>query len=104
MNRRAPRRKLVAENNRSLRDLNRTLDVPGLNPLRDLHDALDEAVCASDGMKAKADVLAFLLDLNHQLAAAEKDGKAIVGPGLPPCVKEPADFITTDCVQPPVLD
>jgi hypothetical protein len=30
-------------------------------------------------------------------------GPPIVGPGLPPCVKESADFITTDCVQPPVL-
>jgi hypothetical protein len=37
-------------------------------------------------MKAKADPLAFLLDLNHQLAAAEKAGTPIVGPGLPPCV------------------
>ena len=40
---------------------------------------------------------------NHQLAAAEATGTSIVGPGLPPCMKEPADFITTDCVQPPVL-
>ncbi|MBI3824078.1 MAG: hypothetical protein HY289_15525 [Planctomycetes bacterium] len=55
-------------------------------------------------MKAKADVLAFLLELNHVLAAAEKAGTTIVGPGLPPCVKEAADFITTDCVQPPVLE
>jgi hypothetical protein len=100
---RAIRRKVMADNKWSLRDLYRTLEVPGLNPLRDLHDALDEAVRAAYGMKPKADVLAFLLDLNHQLAAAEEAGKAIVGPGLPPCVKEPADFITTDCVQPPVV-
>jgi hypothetical protein len=93
----------MAENNWSLRDLYRTLDLPGKNPLRDMQDALDEAVRSAYGMKAKADPLTFLLDLNHQVAAAEKAGTAIIGPGLPPCVPEPADFITTDCVQPPVL-
>jgi hypothetical protein len=55
------------------------------------------------GRGEAVDPLAFLLDLNHQLAAAEKAGTPIVGPGLPPCVKDPAEFITTDCVQPPVL-
>ena len=93
----------MADNNWSLRDLYRTLDTPGLNPLRDVQLELDAAVRAAYGMKAKADVLAFLLDLNHRLAAAEKAGTPIVGPGLPPCVQEPADFVTTDCVQPPVL-
>ena len=33
---RAFRRKVMADNNWSLRDLYRTLDVPGLNPLRDV--------------------------------------------------------------------
>jgi hypothetical protein len=97
------RRKVMVENCWSLRDLYRTLDLPGNNPLRDWQDALDESVRSAYGMKAKADPLAFLLDLNHQLAASEKAGTRIIGPGLPPCVTEPADFITTDCVQPPVL-
>ncbi|MBI2809009.1 MAG: hypothetical protein HYX68_28835 [Planctomycetes bacterium] len=101
---RAFRRKVMADNNWSLRDLYRTLDVPGLNPLRDLHSELDDAVRAAYGMKAKADVLAFLLELNHLLAAAEKAGTPIVGPGLPPCVKDAADFITTDCVPAPTLE
>jgi hypothetical protein len=100
---RALRRKVMAENNWSLRDLYRTLDLPGNNSLRDAQNALDEAVRSAYGMKAKADPLAFLLDLNQQLAASEKVDTPIVGPGLPPSVKEPADFITTDCVQPPVL-
>ena len=93
----------MAENNWSLRDLYRTLDLPGKNPLRDMQDALDDAVRSAYSMKAKADPLAFLLDLNHQLAAAEKAGTAIVGPGLPPSVMDAAEFITTDCVQPPTL-
>jgi hypothetical protein len=77
-----------------------TLGVRGLKPL---DNTVNAEVRSAYGMKTKADVLAFLLELNHELAAAEKAGTAIVGPGLPPCVKEPAGFITTDCVQPPVL-
>ena len=100
---RALRRKVMAENNWSLRDLYRTLDLPGKNPLRDAQDELDDAVRSAYGMNARADPLAFLLDLNHRLAAAEKAGTPIVGPGLPPCVTDPAAFITTDCVQPPTL-
>ena len=68
----------MAENNWSLRDLYRTLDLPGKNPLRDMQDALDGAVRSAYGMKAKADPLAFLLALNHQLAAAEQAGTLIV--------------------------
>ena len=83
--------------------LYRTLDLPGKNPLRDAQDALDDAVRYAYGMAAKADPLAFLLDLNHQLAAAEKAGTPIIGPGLPPCVTDPAEFITTDCVRSPIL-
>jgi hypothetical protein len=90
-------------NNWSLRDLYRTLETPGLNPLRDVHQELDAAVRAAYGMKANADILAFLPDLNLRLAADEKSGKKIVGPGLPPCVKDPAEFIMIDCVQPPPL-
>ena len=97
------RRKIMMQHNWTLRDLYRTQDVPGKNSLRDMQDSLDEAVRAAYGMKAKADPLTFLLGLNNQLATAEKAGTAIVGPGLPPCVKIPAEFITTDCVQPPAL-
>jgi hypothetical protein len=91
--------------------------LPGKNPLRDMQDALDDAVRSAYGMKNPSpqplsrkgrgedvDPLAFLLDLNQQLAAAEKAGTSIVGPGLPPCVKDAAEFITTDCVQPPMLE
>src|SRR5258708_49532 len=98
----ATMRGVVGRAVRCLRQSRKAL-CPGLKPRRDLHDELDEAVRAGYGMKAKADVLAFLLDLNHQLAAAEKAGNAIVGPGLPSCVKEPAEFIPSDCVQPPLL-
>ena len=81
--------------------------------MRDVHEELDAAVRAAYAMsphprplsqkeRGDSDILAFLLDLNQRLAAAEKAGQKIVGPGLPPCVKDPAAFVTTDCVQPPV--
>ena len=92
------RRKIMAENNWSLRDLYRTLDLPGQNPVKTAQDKLDAAVQAAYGMKPKDDPLAFLLDLNGELFDREATMKLVVGPGLPPVVKDPASFITTDCV------
>ena len=97
------RRKVMAENNWSLRDLYRSLDLPGQNPLRDAHDNLDAAVRAAYGMKPAEDPLAFLLALNHAVAAREKTGDPVVGPGLPPCVTDRQAFVTEDCVQPPKI-
>jgi hypothetical protein len=93
------RRKVMDENGWSLRELYRTLDTPGKNPLRDAQDALDATVRAAYGMKAKDDPLAFLLALNGELADSEASMKPIVGPGLPPCVKDAAAFVTADCVS-----
>jgi hypothetical protein len=98
---RALRRKVMAANAWSLRDLYRTLELPGDNPLRDAHAELDEAVRAAYGMKAKEDPLAFLLALNHAVAAKEQKGEPVTAPGLPPCVKEAKEFITDDCVRMP---
>jgi len=100
---RALRRKVMKENKWSLRDLYRTLDQPGDNPLRDAQDQLDAAVRAAFGMKARQDPLAFLLALNGELAAREEAGEPITPPGLPPAVTDPGPFITSDCVQPPAL-
>ena len=85
----------------SLRDLYRTLELPGKNPLRDAHDALDAAVRAAYGMKPKADPLGFLLTLNQEAAAREAAGESVVAPGLPPCATDAGSFITEDCVRAP---
>lgn len=98
---RALRRKVMEENNWSLRDLYRSLDMPGKNPLRDVHNTLDAAVRNAYGMKSKDNPLAFLLKLNLEMASREESGLPIVGPGLPPIVKGPTPFITTDCVRMP---
>ena len=104
---RALRRKTMAVNGWSLRDLYRTLETPGKNPLRDAHEQLDDAVRAAYGMKAKDDPLAFLLALNHAVAerevAGEPGGEPVTAPGLPPCVTDARAFITDDCVRAPDL-
>ena len=101
----------------SLRDLYRTLEEPGANPLRDAQAALDSAVRAAYGMKqgtglAKSgsggvgnsrslnseDPLAFLLQLNHACAEKEKRGEKITPPGLPLPSEDHAAFITEDCI------
>jgi hypothetical protein len=58
-------------------------------------------VRAAYGMKAKDDPLAFLLALNKAVAEREAAGQPVTAPGLPPCVSDPAPFITTDCITPP---
>ena len=78
----------------ALRDLYRSLDMPGKNPLRDLHIALDKAVAAAYGLanfpsfknmeSQQADfILPFLLDLNLQVANKEAKGEKVTSPGLP---------------------
>jgi hypothetical protein len=95
-----PRRKVMTDDGWSLRDLYRTLELPGRNPLRDAHQWLDAAVRAAYGMGAKDDPLAFLLALNKAVAGRETQGQPVTAPGLPPCVTDPAPFVTTDCVTP----
>lgn len=95
---RALRRKVMADNGWSLRELYRTLETPGKNPLRDAQETLDAAVRVAYGMKPKEEPLAFLLALNAELADREASMKPVVGPGLPPCVKDVGEFVTGDCV------
>lgn len=95
------RRRVMTENHWSLRDLYRTLDLPGDNPLRKAHAELDAAVRDAYGMKASEDPLQFLLTLNLEVADRESQGLPVVAPGLPPCVTDASPFITADCVTMP---
>ncbi len=67
--------------------------------MRDAHAAFDEAVRAAYGMKKNEDILSFLLKLNHEVAEHEGQLLSVVGPGLPPCVTDPKEFITDDCIR-----
>lgn len=93
------RRRIMVENGWSLRELYRTLEIPGQNPLRVAQDALDAAVRAAYGMKSKDEPLGYLLALNGELADREASMKPVVGSGLPPTVKNAGQFITDDCVR-----
>ena len=101
---RALRRDVMTRLGYSLRDLYRTLDDPGVNPLRDAHAALDAAVRAAYQMPADADLLGFLLELNLACAARERANEPVTPPGLPASVASTpaarAAFVTTDCVRP----
>lgn len=74
---------------------------PGDNPLRQAQAELDTAVRKAYGMKAKEDPLQFLLELNKAVAERETKDLPVVAPGLPPCVTNPSELITDDCVRMP---
>lgn len=93
------RREIMRQNSWNLRELYRTLEMPGKNALRETHSLLDTAVHDAYGMKTNEDILSFLLDLNLKLANDEIVMKRIAGPGLPPNIKESHAFITDDCIK-----
>lgn len=65
-----------------LRELYRTLELPGANPLKATHAALDTAVLAAYGFYPANDLLAQLLSLNQSVAANFERGTAVTAPGL----------------------
>ncbi|HLO39919.1 MAG TPA: DNA methyltransferase [Phycisphaerales bacterium] len=83
-----------------LRALYRTLELPGDNPLRDAHNALDKAVLDAYGFSQTKDILKQLLNLNQSVDANIRLGKAVTGPGVPCSYGDVADLITEDCVKP----
>jgi SAM-dependent methyltransferase len=96
---RALRRKLMDKNNLDLRELYRTAELPGDNPLKDAQQKLDLAVGTAFGMTARQDPLAFILKLNLDLSARQEMGEPVQGPGLPAIIKDPAPFISLDRIQ-----
>lgn len=80
-----------------LRALYRTLDLPGRNPLKDAHAALDAAVLAAYGFSSRKDVLQQLLDLNMKCAAEAEAGLTPMGPGIPRSYSGGKNLITEDC-------
>lgn len=101
---RALRSETTRKLNFSLRDLYRTLEEPGDNPLREAQARLDAAVRAAYDMADDVDPLAFLLDLNVACAAKEKAGEKVTPPGLPLAASdEQQAFVTDDCIRAPTL-
>ena len=98
---RRTRRELMHKHKLSLRELYRQGEKPGKHPIREAHTALDAAVRAAYGMPTEAEALAFLIDLNHAVAARERRGEPVTGPGLPARVANPERLVTADCVRMP---
>ena len=82
-----------------LRAVYRTLELPGKNPLKDAHAALDAAVLDAYGFSPHNDLLSQLLELNLDVAARIEAGKPVTPPGLPADYPNPARLVTEDCVQ-----
>jgi len=93
------RRKIMTAHSLSLRELYRSLELPGANPLRDAHAWLDFAVRKAYKMPKDDDILVFLLQLNQNIAKQEQNGIDALGPGLPSFVPNRQAFITDDCVR-----
>jgi hypothetical protein len=83
-----------------LRALYRTLELPGANPLKDAHAALDTAVLTAYGFSAKKDLLAQLLALNQQVAAKIEKGEPVTAPGVPKNYPDANKLVTDDCIKP----
>lgn len=67
----------------TLRDLYRSLEQPGNNPLRDAHEVLDRAVRDVYGIGYKEVGVEVLFELNNQIAQSEASSRKVVGPGPP---------------------
>jgi len=83
-----------------LRNLYRTLELPGANPLKDAHAALDDATLAAYGFNPKKDLLAQILDLNLAVAARIERGEKVTAPGVPTGHPDPKRLVTDDCIRP----
>ena len=97
---RAVRAKALPTLKGGLRALYRTLELPGANPLKVAHEALNAAVVDAYGFDAKKDILKQLLDLNLAVANDIESGKKVTAPGVPPSYGDAADLITDDCIRP----
>lgn len=79
-----------------LRALYDTLQLPGKNPLRDAHAALDNAVMDAYGFSASKDLLAQILELNRTVAARIESGKPVTSPGVPTSIAHAATLVSSD--------
>lgn len=99
-NLRTERRSIAMKHSQALRELYRTLELPGEHPLKRLHSALDEAVREAYGISARSNPLSELLKLNETLAKRELDDEQIVGPGLPKMANLKSSLVSSDCLKP----
>ena len=83
-----------------IRAVYRTLEVPGNQPLKHSHAALDAAVLSAYGFDAKKDLLDQLLELNLDIVVREKQGHKVTAPGVPASYGDATKLVTDDCIKP----
>ena len=98
-NLRAVRASALGNFRAGLRGMYRTLELPGNNPLKEAHRALDAAVLAAYGFTSGTNVLWQLLRLNSNLAARIKSSQQVIGPGVPPNYPQSENLVTDDCIR-----
>ncbi len=94
------RHQVMEQNRWTLRELYRSLEDPGDNPLRRATEKLDETVRAAYGMASGEDPLRYLLALNATCAERERTGEPVVGPGIPPGTPPEAVRLSEDRIEP----
>jgi hypothetical protein len=82
-----------------LKSASRPLELPGKNPLKEAHAALDAAVLAAYGFSAKKDLLGQMLELNLTVAARIERGEPVTAPGIPSGFGDAKSLVTGDCIQ-----
>ncbi len=84
----------------TLRQLYRSLELPGDNPLKKAHAELDRLVRRSYGMTSQTKTIEFFFALNQELHEREKDGHRVIDPGIPPNGRDLKDLVSPDCIHP----
>lgn len=82
-----------------LRGVYRILELPGTNPLKDAHAALDASVLDAFGFSPKSDLLSQVRDLNAEIAARIDADQVVTGPGVPATFPRAAELVTDDCIR-----
>jgi len=95
---RAVRDRSLESTSGGLRAVYRTLELPGKNPLRDAHVALDKAVLKAYGFRARGDVLDQLLKLNLGMARRIGESEPVTAPGVPLGYKKLSRLVSSDCI------
>ena len=95
------RQSIMSSNSLTLRDLYRTMEIPGTNPIQKAQDILDKSVSKAYRVKDQTDPLECLLKLNTYIVKQENLMQHVTGPGLPPCVTNQHEFLSNDCVSHP---
>lgn len=78
-----------------LRALYRVLELPGANPLKGAHAALDAAVLAAYDFESKKDLLAFNFDVANRIEV----GQPVAAPGVPKSYSKSKELVTEDCIK-----